>query len=716
MDNNLFELIKNHKYDKIKEIINMETNIDLNITDKSGIYLIEYIIMYNNIDLLALSLTKNIKLDILTNDGYTLLYYPIKYNYIEIVKLLLYFNNINIGISLLDLIDINNRNSIFYAIEFNNIDIINLILTYNFNYNIKDKDGNTCLHYAFKNKNQEIIKLLVEKNMNINVKNNIGITSIIYAVSYDMIDIVKILLKNNININIKDDINQMTPFLISVYNNNVDIVKLLMEKEIDYNEQDIQGNTVLFYTIMNKNSELYDILINRVNLQLINIEGQNILNYLLNSDIPKKDYSKYYISKLLSQCNLNNQDNLGNTNWHKIIELDLWKDYYDIFTKTKNKIFILNHNNITPYDILLSKKYNNKILDDFLEMITESYYYNLKKNYDTTIKYINKWDNECITSKFNYDKCKKIIKNNIIKNKLSYPLVNRGYCIELNINNINFVSYTGLTIDVFFGLIYLKQKYNYICTSLNDDFTINETLIQYYNNLGVYKNPKYDFLNFEILWIYQKLFIPSTLNNIIKNFKKNDKLKYLIIPIGIELSKGGHANILFYSKKTNELERFEPYGRDYPSNFNYIPNLLDQKIKEYFSSYFENLIYLTPTNYQQKIGPQLLDTNELKKEKKIGDPSGYCAAWSLWYADIRLKYNNIKREVLIHKIINKYRLNNIAIRSVIRNYVKDITDLRDNYLSKVNIDINNWINFNITDDQFNKLINIIKIDIKKLLC
>ena len=715
MSINLFELIKNHNYDKIKEIINMDEKIDLNLIDSSGVYFIEYIIMYNNIELLALILTKNVKLDILTNDGMSLLFYPIKYNYYEIVRLLLYFNNIKIGISLLDIIDKNHKTPIFYAIEYNNYDICKLILQYNFNYTIKDNDENTCIHYAIIKKDINIIKLLINDKYNYNIRNNMGYTVINLAITYELEEIIEILLENkNIDLSIKDDIYQMTPLLNAFYNNNKNIIKNLNKYKIDYNDQDNKGNSILFYIIYNRNIELYEEYINKVDINLVNIDGENILSFLLKSDINKNDYNKYNIKKLLSQCNLNVQDNNGDIIWHKIIEKDIWIDYIEILSKTKNKIFISNHNNITPYDIFLSKKYDNNIQKKFLYMIYNSYYNYLIMNKKE--KYTNKIDLECIKTNYNYEKCMIIIEKNIIKNKISSPIISKGYCIELNVDNVNFITYTGQTIDILFGLIYIKNKYKNICTSLNNNLKFNDKLLKYYENIGIYKNPKFDFLNFEILWIYQHMFIPDSLSSIINNFKKNKKYQYLIIPIGIELSKGSHANMLIYTKKTNELERFEPFGKDFPINFNYIPNLLDKNIFDYFSKFFDNLIYLSPNKYQDKIGPQLLDTNELKKYKNIGDPGGYCAAWSLWYVDIRLQYQNVLRNEIIKKILNKYRYNNISIRSIIRNYIKNITDLRDKYFIKIGFDINNWINFDITNKQYDDLLNLLYSDIDKSKC
>jgi hypothetical protein len=213
------------------------------------------------------------------------------------------------------------------------------------------------------------------------------------------------------------------------------------------------------------------------------------------------------------------------------------------------------------------------------------------------------------------------------------------------------------------------------------------------------------------LWLYQKLFFPDNFNETIKNFINDKSKQFFVIPIGIELSNGAHANILLYDKTTNELERFEPFGKDFPPNFNYQNKLLDEQLYNYFMNFFPDMKYFSPLDYQDKIGPQLVDTYEMKKNKNIGDPGGFCAAWCLWYIDNRIKNISIDRKLLIGKLINNAKLKNILLRQIIRNYSKNITDIRDNYLLKVDININDWLNDNFSKDQFDKLINIIKKDI-----
>jgi hypothetical protein len=49
------------------------------------------------------------------------------------------------------------------------------------------------------------------------------------------------------------------------------------------------------------------------------------------------------------------------------------------------------------------------------------------------------------------------------------------------------------------------------------------------------------------------------------------------------------------------------------------------------------------------------------------------------------------------------KIKNIKFKNLIRNYSKNITDLRDNYLKKYDIDFNDWINENYDEELVDNL-------------
>ena len=703
--NILFELIKSEQYDKFISIIK-KNNIDVNEYDETNTYYVQYAIIYRQKNILSLLISKGCKLDIIDNDGRSLLYIPIKYNYLEIVKLLIEFSHINIGIPLLEIQDKYLQSPIHYSIIFNKYNILDIILDKKCNLNLKDSEGNTPLHLLINNINNNTItyiKKLLDSNSNINSINNINQNVLHLGVDKNNFEICKLLISYNSNINTKNNYNHYTPIFISTNNNNLELCNLLIENNSNVNDQDIYGNTILNISIINKFNQLITLYYNIVDVNINNISGKNTILLFFNNNYDLGSLNDFHFKEILTKSKVNIQNNIGKTLWHYLTQDDIWENYYDILLYKKNKIFIQDNEGITPFDTI-NNLFKNK-LNKFINLISESYY-----NYIITYPNNNYIIKLNTTNKNN---CIKKIKNIIQNNKISFPQILKTY-VNIDVNNTDFTSYNGSIIDILSGLLYLKNTYKNVSTSLTGNFYENTKLQDYYLSSGILINK--DFLNIEIIWSFQQLFVPTTFYAFLNDFLNDNTKEYLVIPIGIQLSNGSHSNILLYIKSSNSLERFEPYGKDYPTNFNYNDINLDNHIKKLFlnnENYNnnDNFIYYNPYSYEPKIGLQILDSIEFTTEKYIGDPDGFCSAWCIWYIYMRIKYINIERNNIINSLINNIRSNKYSFRSVIRSFVKEITDVRDNLFTQVNLNINKWINNNYSDDEWIKLIEIIKKEI-----
>ena len=249
------------------------------------------------------------------------------------------------------------------------------------------------------------------------------------------------------------------------------------------------------------------------------------------------------------------------------------------------------------------------------------------------------------------------------------------------------------------------KEFENVYTSLTKKFIINEDLNEYYKVLGITKEIKGEYMNFEITWLYQKLFFPTNLPSIINSFKESKK-RFFIIPLGIHQDNGAHANILLYDSELNELERFEPVGGGYPLDFNYNPELLDFYLETYFKEHFSNFKYFKPISYEFLIGFQTMEVVDINK--KIGDPNGFCGAWSLWWVYMRIKNSTISRKKLFIQLVKNIRKNNLSFKNIIRSFSKIITDMRDSLLKKVSLDINKWLNDDFDFDTFDRFNAIIE--------
>ncbi len=744
----LFNLIKKHQFKEFQDMLENDTDniIDVNIRDDQSNYLLLYAILFNKINLVKLLINKGARVDITDNENKSILYLAIKYNYIDIIKLILETNVHSIGISVHDIKDTNNNIPIHYSIIFKNIEALKLLLQYGSNPNITDKSGNNSLHLAVYSRNIEICRNILNHNIDVNSKTQIGESALHIASNLQEKKIFDLLIDQpDINVNSQDMDHEFTPLHYSVNLNSIHQVETLFNKNADPNIQDVYGNTILHYSIIEENIKMLDFILDFkfkkyvVNYNLWNIDGKLPLHIVFNI-YPHN--IENYTNVLIEKTNINLPDNDGNTCLLYMCKFNLWKKYKQILEKKKLDIVVSNLNNERPIDFIKDTDIN-----EFIEMVSNSYLYRLRNS--ETI-WMEEWQNICnkelliehldktkidVFNKLNLDLnknvdnnvdiCKKIVSNRIIdiisnknENKCSYksyPLKQGYVCININEKtNLNLCTFTGSTLDILMGLLFLLKKHPNSCSTINTDFAENKKLCNFYHSMGVSVSSRCEFMNFEIVWVYNKLYLTDSFFDNFKKCSLNDDKRFIIIPIGIEMKEGSHANYLIYDKQINQIERFEPHGSSPPIGFNYNPDLLDKILETRIKDINPNIEYVPPKKFLPKIGFQILDIIE-KKKKKIGDPGGFCALWAIWYVDMRITYQDIPREKLVNKMLKQIKYSGVSFKNLIRNYSNNIISIRNKYFEKINIDINDWINDNVTDSQINIIINSISNDINNII-
>jgi glutaredoxin len=124
--------------------------------------------------------------------------------------------------------------------------------------------------------------------------------------------------------------------------------------------------------------------------------------------------------------------------------------------------------------------------------------------------------------------------------------------------------------------------------------------------------------------------------------------RFIVFPFGFTCKSGGHANYYLYDRINKSLERFEPNGKLIDScistKVDYdIPKLLNDHYQEPFiKTYLKPLDFLPEYAFQQ-----IQEKEPLHK----GSTNGYCAAWSLWYIDMRLSHPQIPPKTLVDMAI-----------------------------------------------------------------
>jgi len=713
MDNYyIFNLIKEHKFKQITKLIKKGNLINLDIKDDNYNYFIQYVINYNQKKLLELILQlyiKNlikIRIDILDIDGRSILYNCIKFNYIDLINILIQkYNNVVIGISILDIKDKLGFTSLHYCIIFNNFEALKILLSNKADPYTLSKDGNNSFFLSLMYKRNDILLYLLNNNPNMSMHNKNGENLLQLAINYNNNVIISYLLNTNINFNNQTVDYGLTALHQSILLDNFNLFNnLLSIKTININITDFYGNTPLHYIIINKRIKYLIKLLsfNNLKFNMSNINGELPLHLLLDDINSFNEIDNDLLNNIVLESDLNFQNNYGETCLMKIINNNL-------INKFKSSLII------KPLNLFIEDNKTKTITlnEDVIDIAIQSYYNQLKINKD---KLIINWEKWCSVDDFEKLKsliteggniCIKKIRQVIVEEKRTLPKYNIS---PIHIDHgiyTNFCFYTGEPIDILFGLILLNNtfKSKHLQIILDYPLTINTELEAYYTKIGLNYPYKLDFSNFEIMWSYQKIFFPKYLDNEINKYIKK-KVKYIVIPIGIETSVGSHANILFWDLTLKTIERFEPNGSNYPMGFNYNPELLDNILTNKFKLYDENIIYYPPYKFLPTIGFQSLENLETNKCKKIGDPNGFCGVWCIWWVYqrmININNQNYNINNIAEELIKNIKLENLYFKSVIRNFSEKITSIRDDFLKKYNLDINDWVVGNYNDEILDKI-------------
>lgn len=814
----IFDCVKSQDWDTLTTVLTnydeKTSGYDINTRDSSNVWLLEYLILFNRADLVQLLLDKNIRLDITDEHGRSILYNVIKFSYTDILYMILEKDKLSIGKSILEIKDESGNIPLFYAIRFFNIESIQIILQYTTFYYTKNSDGDNCIHLAIKSQNLKIFQIITSQFKDIVSKNNVGESYLHLAIKFKCYDMIEHFIKiSHSQQALFDDLLNSTEYkynftiihyiCISLDLRVLEILQThdLLEK-INGDIQDNSGNTFYHYFINNIVSmqkidaetaiKLLKIstLLNKINfnINLFNIDGNTPTHiFFSNINIFSQHNLSEMINHIVTNSDINVQNFQGASVFYYMVKNNYWKQIFNILIHKKIDIFIIASDNSTIFDFILKSDY-----DIFIDMIVKSYLFQLSKSQSTS-KWLDYWDNRCkkvlksnelndtekellstLNVKFddnsNINLCETIIRTKISRSidtflesknifkiqQTSFPIQRYFTQLIAQYPNIQISTFTGSTLDVFIGLIFLCKKFNTIKTSidlipdkthtiecvttqlngvgLGTTIDVNKKILERGNkgiarslyredinmnqtntSTEVKKKPKREtglninlntikiceITKFEILWINKRLILPSTEKNTLCNYIKNLKnVDWFLIPIGIEVNSNSHANYLIISLKNKEIERFEPHGSHPPLGLNYDAELLDGILENLFLDL--DFTYYKPSDYLPKIGFQRIEIKELKNDY-IGDPNGFCAVWCIWWADMRISNPNIPREKLLKIILRELINTKYSLRKMIRDYSSYITDLRDSVLIKANTNINEWINDSITDENMELL-------------
>lgn len=242
--------------------------------------------------------------------------------------------------------------------------------------------------------------------------------------------------------------------------------------------------------------------------------------------------------------------------------------------------------------------------------------------------------------------------------KLSLQDVLKSMKNESSNEPIAYIASTIFRLFMFLHILKINNNDCYLKTS-----NIREKTL-YMSETGKFKNAYSSFGNATVPRSLSR-FSPKSIYqyDLIKESFVNckNKGKLLVISLVIFTSKdSSHANLIIFNPYRNEVERFEPHGHktmahDFDSNN--IDKTLQQLVDKLNNDLKLKLTYIPPHKVCPMIGFQKLEASSTPipltyYNTIISNDAGYCFAWSMFYANLRLKFPNENGTKLIKEAIN----------------------------------------------------------------
>lgn len=281
----------------------------------------------------------------------------------------------------------NDKNTfLHYACQKIELRNVKILLEEDARVNVKNFEGDTPLHCLFKNISEknfkqliEVIDLFIDKDVNIlNIQNDLGETALHIAADQTIDpNIIEYLLTKNVNTNILNtDGDTALDYLINKFNYwKIEIVKkiinLFINKNYKFNLKNHSGNTILHKMLKKSlNFDIIQYLIEKgADSNIKNNNNDSVLHILINFE-DADEYSDKYGEKFINEvkklmnlfinnkCDINNQNNQGETALHQAVQMEIDKEIINYLLKFGAKIDIKNKDNKSPLD--LAKECKNK--------------------------------------------------------------------------------------------------------------------------------------------------------------------------------------------------------------------------------------------------------------------------------------------------------------------------------------------------------------------
>lgn len=674
----IIKLIDQNNYKKVLESIKKnKLNPTENIIDGNNII---HIASSNNIHSIIshISSTNPSALKIHNNDGQTPLHIMAKRGYNTILKKVLKDNP--------DLINtLNSKDeTVFHSMVKSDIDSIidHSINKLNINYNQASKTNSTALSMntsKSKKKNDKYhkrIKKILSSNSNVNTNEPIEYPPIFNAIKHNGIHIVETLLKNKANVNHLAS-NYISPLIYSIDKQRDNITKLLLDNKADVNYGGPEGDLIplsFALSIYPNSNIISEIIKHNPDVKKYDRNLNTPLHIAFGTKTNKK-LNKSTMMYLISNGDMNQQNINGET-----------------------PLKLLTNNPIYKLEDYISKKDFQK---DFQKEFQKDSYLNSEDTYSHLT------NDEKAICKRDPLKCTQILK------KYTKPIKSKTIYGKFNSNTIHSIIYTLCLIKKHKNLMVPHQSYiedKYINDKINNDsmtFYVSDEGYTMNSLLELYMDILYEIKPFIIIWNSPEIHhidknLDLYLTKIIKKGYGTAK-RIIYIKLTLIMEGGSHANIILIDTKKRTIERFDPYGETPYLNSNEMDDYFEMSFKKMHP--IEDFKYIRPRDYFGGVGFQIISDDSNIINRKLGDPLGYCLAWTLWYLEERLTNPDLEPSEIIKRGMQKINENNKQTKFIdfIRDYSKTLDDMKNDFMERVGISSDNIYNMILSEDNKEKL-------------
>jgi ankyrin repeat protein len=533
-------------------------------------------------------------------------------------------------------------------------------------------------------------------------------------------EVLELILPFVDDVNVLDEYRE-DAFGHAVQRQSLQFIQALLNAGADYNYAGWEGNRhPMTLALTRANSKIVKLLFQyNINLDVPNRYGSTPAHYQFGTPrvslkIPL-DIKREVLSRTKS---VNSPDIVGNTALLLLMKNDSWKDYVDILSEKKLKIYFANSENVKPITLVKPED-----LDDFYSMVYDSYIAQLSVG--SRRKFRDEFDRNAVDRLKSQDATLRAAIIERIKSGTSHPLNEMNYRIKLiNPPKVNFTHYSARTADSIFYLLYLLRQYPLLKIPIvpdeyqqSNDYKKMDSISDYNTSYKYMESHMRDFWKFSsikdkrirdiVKWdIYKICYMspqlmassiywhdadnyyvsPMLIESIKNTLVKFPQTKIITIWLTIVGNTFDHANVLQYDVSRKLVEAFDPHQDGRPT----APGM-DVYLNKLFSDNFKIRYYpagkITPRNSFQVYD----EVTRTFKISVLNDPIGFCLAWCTWYTQMRIINYDINPKILsqiaLHKISS---IPDQSFTDYIRNYSEMITVGKTNILRELKFPEKYW--------------------------